>query len=274
MTVYPHARRLFPVYEERVMNQTLREILDTGIVWDGGDSLPLHDNMSEEDCRLITEAIKTVKPQVSLEIGFGCGISTLFACDALAANSDDECKHIIIDPHQNTIFRNIGLQNVRRAGYEYMIELYETPSELALPRLLAEGTQIQTAIIDGWHTFDHALVDFFYVNKMLEVGGIVILDDANFPSIFRLTQHIQAYPAYEPFAQIDSRSSSRSSIRTKARRALSRVLPGMTWLKRSWDHPRCVAFRKVMPDTRNWDWHVEFWSQIGIMTTGSAAVGA
>ncbi|MFL6351367.1 MAG: class I SAM-dependent methyltransferase, partial [Bryobacteraceae bacterium] len=129
-----------------MMNQTLREILDTGVVWDGSDSLPLHDNMSEEDCGLITEAIKTVKPQVSLEIGFGCGISTLFACDALAANSDD-CKHIIIDPHQNTIFRNIGLQNVRRAGYEDMIELYETPSELALPRLLAEGTQIQAAII-------------------------------------------------------------------------------------------------------------------------------
>jgi hypothetical protein len=135
--VFPYMKN-FLVYEERVMNQTLREILDTGIVWDGSDSLPLHDNMSEEDCGLITEAIKTVKPQVSLEIGFGCGISTLFACDALAANSD-ECKHIIIDPHQNTIFRNIGLQNVRRAGYEYMIELYETPSELALPRLLAEG---------------------------------------------------------------------------------------------------------------------------------------
>jgi predicted O-methyltransferase YrrM len=238
------------------VNQILREILDTGIVWDGNNSLPLHDNMSEEDCGLITQAIRTVKPQVSLEIGFGCGISTLFACDALAANSN-ECKHIVIDPHQKTIFRNIGLQNIRRAGYEYMIELYETPSELTLPRLLGEGTQIQTAIIDGWHTFDHALVDFFYVNKMLEVGGIVILDDANFPSILRLARHIRTYPAYELFACVDSKSARRR-IRTEARSAISRALPGMTWLKRSWDHPRCVAFRKVMPDTRNWNWHVEF----------------
>jgi len=32
------------------------------------------------------------------------------------------------------------LQNLRCAGYERLIDLYETPSELVLPRLLAEGT--------------------------------------------------------------------------------------------------------------------------------------
>lgn len=244
------------VCEEIVMHRILREILDTGIVWDGNNSCPLRDNMSKQDCELITEAIKTVKPQVSLEVGFGHGISTLFACDALAANGS-ECKHIVIDPYQKTIFHNIGLQNLRRAGYEYMIEHYDTPSEMALPRLLAEGTQIQTAIIDGWHTFDHALVDFFYINKMLEVGGVVILDDTHFPSILRLTQHIRTYPAYRPFTRVDSRSSPRN-IRTKVRRTISRALPRLTSLERGWDYPRCLAFQKVMPDTRNWDWHVEF----------------
>src|SRR5262252_657843 len=226
------------------MNPVLREILDTGIVRDGNDSVPLHDNMAEEDCALITEAIKTVKPRVSLEVGFGCGISTLFVCDALVADGD-ECKHIVIDPYQKTIFRNLGWQNIQRAGYEHIIDLYETPSELALPRLLAEGTRIQVAIIDGWHTFDHTLVDFFYINKMLDVSGIVILDDTNLPSIRRLTQHIRTYPAYEPF------SEPTVPARRKIRRAMSRVVPS---LKRSWDYPRCLAFRKVSPDTRNWDW--------------------
>jgi predicted O-methyltransferase YrrM len=250
------------------MNQILREILNTGIVRDGENSVPLHDNMTEEDCGLITEAIQTVKPRVSLEIGFGCGISTLFVCDALAANTD-ECKHIVIDPHQKTIFRNIGLQNIKRAGFEHMIEVHEAPSELALPRLLAKGTRIQAAIIDGWHTFDHALVDFFYVNKMLEEGGIVVLDDANLPSIFRLTQHIRTYPAYEPFARRDTRPST-PRFRTKVRRAMSRVLPNLASLKRSWDYPRCVAFRKVMPDTRSWDWHVEFLWHLGTMAYSAA----
>jgi predicted O-methyltransferase YrrM len=234
------------------MHQVLREILDSRIVYDGNTPLPLHDNMAEEDCGLITTAIQTVRPQLSIEVGFGCGISTLFVCDALTANGT-KSKHIVIDPYQSTIFRSIGLQNIRRAGYQHLIELREMPSELALPKLLAAGTCIQTAIIDGWHTFDHTLVDFFYVNKMLEVGGIVIFDDVNFPSILRLTEHIKTYPAYEPFPDVASRSAVR--IRTRIRRALARRLPR---LKRSWDYPRCLAFRKVMPDTRNWDWHVEF----------------
>ena len=234
------------------MHRVLREILDSQIVYDGDSPLPLHDVMAEEDCRLITEAIRTVKPQTSLEVGFGCGVSTLFVCDALTENGNSS-KHIIIDPHQSTIFRSIGLQNIRRADYQNLIELHEVPSELALPKLLAAGTRIQTAIIDGWHTIDHTLVDFFYINKMLEVGGIVIFDDTNFPSISRLTEHIKTYPAYELFTDISRPCPAR--IRTRIRRALGRSLPS---LRRSWDYPRCLAFRKVMPDTRNWDWHIEF----------------
>ena|ERR1700730_16853778 len=57
------------------MHQSHREIQ---IVWDGNDSLPLRDHMSEEDGGLITKAIQTVKPEVTLEVGFGCGISTLW----------------------------------------------------------------------------------------------------------------------------------------------------------------------------------------------------
>jgi predicted O-methyltransferase YrrM len=233
------------------MHQILREILDTQIVWDRDDSLPLHDNISEEDGGLITKAIQSVKPKTTLEVGFGCGISTLFVCDALVANGTHS-RHIILDPNQRTIFRNIGLQNIQRAGYENIIEFYETPSELALPRLLAEGTRIQTAVIDGWHTFDHTLVDFFYINKMLDVSGIVILDDTNLPSIAQLVKHIRTYPAYEPFGL---RAQPKVRTRAKVRRVISRALPS---LRRSWDYPRCLAFRKVMQDTRNWDWHVEF----------------
>jgi predicted O-methyltransferase YrrM len=32
--------------------------------------------------------------------------------------------------------------------------------------------------IDGWHTFDYTLVDFFYANLLLKINGIIIIDDA------------------------------------------------------------------------------------------------
>jgi hypothetical protein len=85
-------------------------------------------------------------------------------CDALVANSA-ESKHIVLDPCQSTAYGNIGVQNVRRAGYEDLVEFYEEPSELALPRRLAKDIRIQVAIIDGWHTFDHTLIDFFILTR-------------------------------------------------------------------------------------------------------------
>ena len=32
--------------------------------------------------------------------------------------------------------------------------------------------------IDGWHTFDYTLIDFFYADKLIREGGIIIIDDA------------------------------------------------------------------------------------------------
>ena len=64
------------------------------------------------------------------------------------------------------------------------------------PRLAAAGSRIQFAFIDGWHTFDHALVDFFFVDRMLDVGGIVVIDDVGYPSIRRLCHFILSNREY------------------------------------------------------------------------------
>jgi hypothetical protein len=105
----------------------------------------------------------------------------------------------MIDPCQTSEWHGIGLANIQRAGFAGMIELHEKGSEIVLPQFLAEGLKIQAAIIDGYHTFDHALIDFFYINKMLKVGGVVIMDDTEFPSIAQVVDHILTYPSYQIF---------------------------------------------------------------------------
>lgn len=223
--------------------------------------------MSREEGMLIEQVFGTVKPDTSLEIGCAYGISTLFVCDALATNAK-AATHIVIDPAQTSLWGGIGLKNIARAGYQHFIEFHEEPSELELPSLMAGGTRIQAAIIDGVHTFDHVLVDFFYINKMLSVGGVVILDDTYYPAISRVVEHILTYPAYELFA-----STTRPSMtsRTKMRRTLATRIPklrrewdylGKGWdypsSKASWYYPSCMAFRKVAEDNRQWNWHVDF----------------
>jgi predicted O-methyltransferase YrrM len=76
-------------------------------------------------------------------------------------------------------FDGLGLANLDRAGYARLVEFHDEPSYRALPALEAAGQRIEFAFIDGWHTFDYVMVDFFYVDRMLRVGGIVVLDDTS-----------------------------------------------------------------------------------------------
>jgi len=235
------------------LNAVLKEILTTKQVSNGSTVFPLHSNMSPDEGELITRVMQAAQPTTSLEVGFAYGISALYACEAIAGNRTS-FRHIVIDPNQSTQWHGIGLKNVQRAGYGDKVQLREKPSEIALPELLAEGTRVQAAIIDGWHTFDHTLVDFFYVNKMLDVGGIVILDDTNWPSVLRVVDHLLTYPAYELFA---TTRKPALGMRGRLRQKLAQYTKS-SLLKRTWDYPACMAFRKITADDRNWDWHRDF----------------
>ncbi|MGH7045270.1 MAG: class I SAM-dependent methyltransferase [Stellaceae bacterium] len=242
-----------PTLKTAAASPVLARILRTNRVEDAhGVARPLLANMSAAEGELIIRVFEVVKPDISLEVGFGYAISTLFACAALDHNGKP-ARHIVIDPNQSKLYAGIGLLNVERAGYIRFVEHVDAGSELALPRLLEARTRIQAAIIDGWHTFDHALVDFFYVNKMIDVGGVVIFDDVNMPSIARLLGHLTTYPSYRVFDA------------TEVRRAPNPLVA----LRRRWngtgrsaiharDNPSCIAVQKVAPDTRDWDWHADF----------------
>jgi predicted O-methyltransferase YrrM len=238
------------------MNAVLEKMLRTKLADGESPQFPLHSNMSREEGKLIDRVFRTVAPDVSVEVGCAYGVSTLYVCDALAANGK-AAKHIVIDPFQRQYWCGIGLTNIAKAGYDRFIEFLHERSEIALPALVAAGTRVQAAIIDGNHRFDHALVDFFYVNKMLVVGGVVILDDTDFPSVSRLVEHISTYPAYEVFAVVGQPGTAATTMRTKLRRALARrTLSPKLHNKR--DYPTCMAFRKIAEDERRWDWHVDF----------------
>ncbi len=246
------------------MNAILKRLLDTKTVTDGKTIYPLHSHMKPEEGELIQRVIASIRPSTTLEVGMAYGISTLFVCDALA-KLPRPARHIAIDPHQTSGWQGIGLAHVQEAGFESFVELHEEGSEFALPRLLAEKVQVEVAIIDGWHTFDHALVDFFYINRMLAVGGVVILDDVGgYESIHRLVCHILTYPAYKLFGTVPASPPAPSPF-GRLRRALARMpaarrLLHPDLLNRRWDPGwgSCVAVQKIAPDERSFDWHEEF----------------
>jgi len=157
------------------MNAVLEEILRSGYATgSSGERIAVHSQISREEGEFLQQIVATVRPKVSLEIGLAYGVSSLFICDALAAVGAE--RHIVIDPHQFEVpaefvtadpestrggFGVIGLRNLRAAGFEALVEFHALPSHIALPRLLEAGRRIDFAFIDGWHTFDYVMVDFF-----------------------------------------------------------------------------------------------------------------
>jgi predicted O-methyltransferase YrrM len=226
------------------MNSVLKEMLETKQVSDGTDTLRLTSFMDEREGDLLAKVIEYVRPTTSLEVGFAYGVSTLFICEALARLAKP-ARHIAVDPFQSSQWKGIGLRNVTRAGYGEFVELREERSEIALPKLLGENTVLDVAVIDGWHTFDHSLVDFFYINKMLRIGGVVVLDDSTMRSVGRLVDHILTYGCYRIFG---IPSGHGLFIR---RLAYYGRLKDTKW-------PSAIALEKIASDDRSWNWYRHF----------------
>jgi predicted O-methyltransferase YrrM len=72
----------------------------------------------------------------------------------------------------------VGLQNVRKAGLDHKHTWIGLPDYLALPQLAQEGKRFDFIFIDGYHSFDYAMLDFFYSDLLLVSGGMVVLHDS------------------------------------------------------------------------------------------------
>jgi predicted O-methyltransferase YrrM len=161
---------------------------------DGTATLPLKDAIDAETGPLLQRLIQEKRPSVTLEIGLAYGVSALFICEALARVGGK--KHIAIDAFQSTMWSGIGIHHLRQAGFGGLVELWEQLSQDALPQLVTEGVKVDFAFIDGTHSFDQKIVDFFYVDRLLNVGGVVAFDDCNWTSIHQVCRFIATNRPY------------------------------------------------------------------------------
>lgn len=180
-------------------NETFKEIIDTGKVFDehGGQHL-LHSGLDEEEATRLFQSVLLYKPKNVLEIGMAYGISALAICTALGQinQGKSDGKLISIDPNQNTDWKGIGSLNLKKSGLSQYHELLTSPDYEALPTLLSRGTKIDFAYIDGWHTFDYTLIDFFYIDKMLSLGGVVVFNDCQLRSVQRVIDFLLSHRKY------------------------------------------------------------------------------
>jgi predicted O-methyltransferase YrrM len=274
------------------MNQVLERILQSGCV-DHPDkgAIAVHSQITRDEGEFLKEIILKVRPKVSLEVGLAYGVSSLFICEALMQVHAE--RHIIIDPHQFGVqssqfvtdnpqsllgWEGIGLRNLNEAGYGRLIEFHEKMSYLALPQLVAEGRNIDFAFIDGWHTFDYGIIDFFYTDLLLRPGGVIVLDDVdrNHPGLIKVCRYIVTNRKYTVFPAPENGPTPKSSLRRRVafntpmlsrfirRIAKPEVLEPNSEL--GLPYRRYIALRKESDDmlgdgsrgSRRWDFHRDF----------------
>jgi predicted O-methyltransferase YrrM len=243
----------------------LTDIVSQGKVQDReGNYLELHSHTRIEQCKFLQELIREGQPAESLEIGLAYGISSLAILDALQ-ESGKSFHHNIIDPLQGDDWKDIGLLNVERAGFTEKITFYRKFSDQVVPAFYQEGRRIQFAYIDSTKVFDVLSADVYFINKILDVNGLLVLDDCNFPGIRMLVRLLSQHPAYQVYKCF---GIDRPGKKLRLTRDIYYFLIGLLPFKNrafvNYNFKRdealgvnynCIAFKKVKEDDRNWDWY-------------------
>jgi predicted O-methyltransferase YrrM len=245
------------------LHPVVEEILTTRrVTLADGSTIEANSFIPRDSCELLYDLVRDTRASRTIEVGLAYGVSTVCIADAMRQVAGDSGRHIAIDPAQTAGWRSGGLAQLDRAGLRHAVELIELKSHVALPQLLARGERFQFGFIDGWHTFDHALVDFFYLDLMLEPNGVLVLDDASYPAINAVVRFILANRSYSLERVLEHDETAAPSLR--ARRRLKRFLRPLART----DHDpsaanerafsriaraHTVALRKTGEDTRSFD---------------------
>ncbi|MCU0549870.1 MAG: class I SAM-dependent methyltransferase [Leptolyngbya sp. Prado105] len=247
------------------MNSVIEEIFQTGQVLDRtGQPYPLHSNVDRQEGQFLFDLIAgDLEIQKTLEIGCAYGISSLHICSALAKQSHRQ--HWILDPFQHSQFHGIGVANLERSQFDFF-QLIEEPSEFALPAIAKEQAgSFDLVFIDGWHTFDHTLLDLFYANRLVRVGGYIVVDDCGMAPVSKAVSYIANYPAFEIKAQSQRATSAMSRLKQVVKTVIPSAIAGYLLPRNLYDcyyvrtlYSSMVALQKVKEDDRNWNWFQSF----------------
>ena len=177
-----------------------------------GDPVPLEPHsLPREVAEALDRLVAREGVGRTLEVGLGPGLGSLALCAGALEAGGSKARHTTIDPFQEESWRGAGRRALRDSGADGATELIEEESQLALPRLAAEGRRFGLALIDGDHRFDGAFVDLYFADRMLEPGGLIVLDDLWMPAIRSAVSFMETNLGYEAPDGLDEPLRSRRS---------------------------------------------------------------
>jgi predicted O-methyltransferase YrrM len=240
---------------------------DKKIETPSGDFVHLHSHTAKEQGLFLQKIIDIIRPIKSLEIGLAYGISTLFILEKHRELNNPAGSHVVIEPYP---WGGVAEHNISKEELKNLIDIKYEKSDEVLPKLYYEGLKVQFAYIDTTKVFDTVLHDFYFIDKMLEVGGAVVFDDCNgsWPGVQRVARFVNTLPHYKVLASHNkSKITFKKKLAEKVANTIARLIPFKKHffptldfssdIKLGLDYS-CLAFQKVSEDKRNWDWDKSF----------------
>lgn len=230
----------------------------------------LRSAISREEGLFLRELASQTDVRKTIEVGCANGVSTLYICAGLS--SKHNVSHTAIDPFQDSEYQGRAVDSIRRTGFHFF-QLIEQPSEIALPALLMKGERYDLALIDGLHTADQALVDFYYLDRMVQPGGIIVFDDVHSQAVTKIVHYVWTYPNYQLVGTCGRRGIRRRLLNTLKQITSMALWPVKQsfgeaifrefvdiWLLQSetlWTIDSCtmIAFQKIADYSRDTNWY-------------------
>ena len=183
------------------------------------DKIKVHSNIKKTEGDFISDTINKYSSKKCLEVGMAFGISALY----ILQNKNTTLTSI--DPFQTIQWKNGGVELLKSLDFDKRHTLIEDKSYIVLPELLKKNEKYDFIFIDGFHTFDYTLIDFFYADKLLKINGIIIVDDILHSGVKKSVKYITTN--YEFYKQLPS--------------------------------PLTVGcYQKIKEDDREWNYHKDF----------------
>lgn len=147
-------------------------------------------SVPDKDGDVLRDLLLAEKPKTVIEVGLAYGSSALAIAEALVGSGPHDVRYVIIDAYEAQ-FQHAGWDAMSEAGLSDICSLTEERSQLALPRLLAEGFVADAAFVDGSHVFHNVFVDLFFLRELVRPGGLVVLDDCEWPSVATAARYFE-----------------------------------------------------------------------------------
>lgn len=205
----------------------------------------------------VEAVVRQARPEATLEVGLAYGVSALAICGVLGELDAEQPRarprsHAAIDPRQAEDFADLGLSNLRSAGQADRVRFLRERSDAGLPRLIAEGHRVQFALVDGCHLFDAVFTDLVLVDQMLDVGGVVVVDDLWMPAVRTAISFFVSNRGYALLRPPPAAVSTGRRLRRARRRLLQRPWARPAHLPLVLEPGNLAVLRKTAEDSRDW----------------------